>query len=126
MMHNSTPCCSYCIEILLFVLLYTDMKNGINIVDLKYLNEKVIPRIAVKWYDIGMQLKIPSYKLDNIRNETDHITQRCLQMLQMWLQRSSNAEKSHRPTWENMYNAMIAIELIAAAETLKKEITNLS
>ena len=103
------------------------MKNGIDIVDLKYLNEKVIPRIAVKWYDIGIQLNIPSYRLDNIRNETDHITQQCLQMLQMWLQRSSNAEnKSHCPTWENMYKAMIAIEMIAAAETLKKDIANLS
>ena len=102
------------------------MKNGIDIVNLKYLNEKVIPRIAVKWYDIGIQLNIPSFKLDNIRNETDHVTQRCLQMLQMWLQRSSNAEKSRRPTWDNMYTAMIAIELIAAADTLKKEIANLS
>ena len=102
------------------------MKNGIDIVNLKYLNEKVIPRIAVKWYDIGIQLNIPSYKLDNIRNKTDHVTQRCLQMLQMWLQRSSNAEKSCRPTWDNMYRAIIAIELIAAADTLKKEIANLS
>ena len=102
------------------------MKNGIDIVNHKYLNEKVIPRIAVKWYDVGIQLNIPSYKLDNIRNETDHITQRCLQMLQMWLQRSSNVEKSRCPTWENMYNAMIAVELIAAAETLKKEIANIS
>ena len=71
-------------------------------------------------------MNIPSYKLDNIRNETDHITQRCLQMLQMWLQRSSNVEKSRRPTWENMYNAMIAVELIAAAEILKEEIANIS
>ena len=101
------------------------MESGIDIVNHKYLDETVIPRIATIWYDIGIKLNIPSYKLDNIRNKTDHTTQQCMEMLQMWLQRGSNVEKSHCPTWENMYRAMIAIDLIAAAEELKGKIAHI-
>ena len=46
-------------------------------------------------------------------------------MLQMWLQRGSDVQKSHRPTWENMYKAMIAIELFAAAERLQEKLENI-
>ena len=102
------------------------MESGIDIVDHKYLDETVIPRIASIWYDIGIKLNIPSYKLDNIRIETDHTTRQCMEMLQMWLRRGSNVEKSHRPTWENMYRAMIAIDLIAAAEELKGKIAHIN
>ena len=102
------------------------MESGIDIVDHKYLDETVIPRIATIWYDIGIKLNIPSYKLDNIRNETDHTTRQCMEMLQIWLRRGSNVEKSHRPTWENMYRAMIAIDLIAAAEELKGKIAHIN
>lgn len=102
------------------------MEHGKDITDHKYLNENVIPRVAIQWYDIGIKLEIPSFKLDNIRKETDHTTRRCLEMLQMWLQRGSNIEMSHRPTWENMHKAMIAIELIAAAERLKEKLEDIS
>ena len=101
------------------------MKKGIDILSYKYLDEKVIPRVAVKWYEIGIKLNVPSFKLDNIRQETDHVSQRCQEMLQTWLLRGSNVQKSHRPTWENLYKAMIAIELIAPAERLKERVDNL-
>ena len=104
------------------------MENKIAILNYEYLNKNVIPRIAVEWYDIGIELNIPRYRLDNIKtgNQHHHHIHQCLQMLQMWLQRSSSVEKSRRPTWENMYNAMVAVELTKAAETLKKEIANIS
>ena len=101
------------------------MKSGTDILNYKYLDEKVIPRVAVKWNEIGIQLNIPSFRLDNIRQETDHVSQRCQEMLQMWLQRGSSVQESHRPTWENLYKAMIAIELIAPAERLKERVLKL-
>lgn len=90
--------------------------------DFRYLDSTVIPRVAVKWYQIGLNLNIESFKLDNIRRETDRTTEQCLEMLSTWLLRSSKVEESLRPTWENMHNAMIAIDLIAGAERLKENL----
>ena len=47
-----------------------------------------------------------------------------LVLLQMWLQRGSNVENFHCPTWENTYNAMIAIELIVAAHRFKQALAS--
>ena len=101
------------------------MDNGSDIVGYEYLQKMVIPRVAVKWYQIGLQLKIESFRLDNIKIETDRITEQCLDMLGMWLQRDTSEKESHRPTWGNMHKAMIAIELIAAAERLEDKLENL-
>ena len=101
------------------------MDKGIDIVDYKYLQEIVIPRVAAKWYQIGLQLKIKSFRLDNIKRETDHITEQCLDMLGMWLQRGTSVEESYRPTWGNMHKAMIAIDLTAAAERLEDNLEKL-
>ena len=101
------------------------MDKGINIVGYKYLQEMVIPRVAVRWFQIGLQLKIKSFTLDNIKIETDRITEQCLDMLGIWLQRGTSVKESHRPTWGNMHKAMIAIELIAAAERLEDKLESL-
>ena len=100
------------------------MHNGNDIVSYTYLEEKVIPEfeVALKWYDIGIKLNIPKFILNNIRDQT--ITHRCSDMLQMWLQRPFNVEESRRPTWENMYKAMIAEGMNLPAEELKKQLTN--
>ena len=98
------------------------MGNGIDIVDYTYLQERVIPRVAVKWYSIGIQLQIESFRLDNIRIATSRINEQCLEMLGMWLQRGTSGKESHHPTWGNMHKAMIANGLIAAAERLKHKL----
>ena len=95
------------------------MKNGTDIVDYRYLNGTVAPRVATKWYQIGLKLDIDSFKLDNIRREIDRTTEQCLEMLREWLNRSSEEAESFRPTWENMHNAMTALDLKAGAERLK-------
>ena len=98
------------------------MEDGTDIVDYKYLQNTVIPRVAVKWYQIGLKLKIPSFKLDNIRIETDRVTEQCSDMLNEWLLRGSKEEESCCPTWENMHKAMIKTDLIRGAEILKEKL----
>ena len=98
------------------------MKNGNDIVDYKYLNGRVAPRVATKWYQIGLKLDIDSFKLDNIRREIDRTTEQCLEMLSEWFSRSSEEAESFRPTWENMLKAMTALDLNAGAERLKEKL----
>ena len=91
-----------------------------NILELSYLQTKVIPEIAVKWYEIGLELQIPLGKLEAIKNERDHCGARCFEMLQTWFLRGNKVKKeSERPTWKNMYNAMCAIDLNFRAKNLK-------
>ena len=101
------------------------MDRGIDIVDYTYLQNMVIPRVAVEWYSIGIQLQIQSFSLNNIKNETSRITEQCLDMLGKWLQRGTRGRESYRPTWGNMHKAMIANGLLAAAERLKDKLEDL-
>ena len=98
------------------------MEKGTDIVADKYLDKTVKPRVAVKWYQIGLKLNMESFKLDNIRRVTDRITEQCLEMLSEWLNRSSKEPESFRPTWENMHNAMTALNLNAGAERLEEKL----
>ena len=98
------------------------MKNGTDIVDYKYLNGTVTPRVATKWYQIGLKLKIESFKLDIIRNEIDRTSEQCLEMLNEWLNRGSEVAESFRPTWENMHKAMSTLNLKAGAERLERNL----
>ena len=101
------------------------MGNGIDIVDYTYLQKMVIPRVAVEWYSIGIQLQIESFTLNNIKSATSPITEQCLEMLGIWLQRGTSVKESHRPTWGNMHKAMTENGLIAAAEKLKDKLEDL-
>jgi len=91
-----------------------------DIMKLDYLQTKIIPYIAVKWYDIGLELEIPGGKLEVIKNERDHCGERCFEMLQIWLDRGPNVKESEIPNWKNMCDAMRANDLNARAEELEK------
>jgi len=95
--------------------------------DLSYLESNVAPRIAIKWFDIGLYLDIPDDDLYRIKQITDPCGSKCTEMLSRWLARSPNdPDESFRPTWRNMYNAMLAIECTQGAEDLKEDLMNLN
>ena len=95
-------------------------KPNSNILELGYLQAKIVPEIAVKWYEIGLELDIPAGKLEAIKNERDHCGARCFEMLQMWFHRGENVKESERPSWKNMDKAMRAVDLNFRADNLKK------
>ena len=66
------------------------MKTVDDILDQGYLQTKIIPEIAVKWFEIGLELDIPHGKLDIIRMETDYSGACCLDMLRLWFNRGKN------------------------------------
>ena len=98
------------------------MKNDKNILEHHYLQTKIIPEIAVKWHEIGLELNIPAGKLGIIKNNPDPSGACCLDMLQLWFNRGNVQQESNRPTWKNMYDAMCAIDLSARAADLKESI----
>jgi len=97
-----------------------------RLLDQAYLESDVVPRIATEWYDIGLYLEMPDHDLDCIKQLTDPCGRKCIEMLSRWLKRDPNHPNiTYRPTWKNMYNAMIAIDFVTPAEELKKDLTKI-
>ena len=70
-----------------------------NILEPSHWQTKIIPEIAVKWFEIGLELDIPAGNLTAIKNEPDHSGARCMEMLQMWFNRGIDVKKeSERST----------------------------
>ena len=96
------------------------MKSVDDILEQRYLQTKIIPEIAVRWFEIGLELDIPHGKLEIIKTESDYSGACCLDMLRLWFNRGKNVEKeSERPIWKNIYNAMCAIDINFRAEELR-------
>jgi len=96
------------------------MKTVENILEYDYLQAKIIPEIAVKWFEIGLELNIPARQLQNIKDNPDPSGACCLDMLQQWLDRGNVEKESNHPIWKNMCDAMCAVDLNARAADLKE------
>ena len=118
-------CASFSCALYLFLALH--LLGQEHILDLAYLESNVVPRIATEWYDVGLYLDIPDYELDRIRQLSNPTGSKCNEMLKMWWKsRTPNdPDISRRNVWRNMYDAMVAAELIRAAEDLKHDIRNI-
>ena len=95
------------------------MEKKIDITEKTYLLTQVIPNIAVDWQTIGLELDVPHEKLTLIRNEFDHVSAQCYEMLEIWFKRGETEKQSECLNWKNMYDAMRALDLNARAEELK-------
>ncbi|XP_065893061.1 uncharacterized protein [Dysidea avara] len=101
--------------------------NQGRLLDLTFLESDVVPRIATDWFDVGLYLDIPGHDLSNIRQLSNPCGSKCIDMLGRWLKRNPNhPDKFFRPTWRNMYNAMIAIDYVRPAEELKEDLMSLN
>ena len=88
---------------------------------LKDLHNFVVPRVANKWYELGIQLLNESQlpRLNGIRAVYANDHQRgCVEMLQHWLNITPEA------SWDNLIHALRAphLELLAIADDIKKEV----
>ena len=88
---------------------------------LKDLSNIVIPKVANKWYELGIQLlnqpQLP--KLDEIqRAYLNNLQRGCLEMLKYWLEITPGV------TWDNLIHALRApgLELLAIADDVEKEV----
>ena len=89
--------------------------------ELKDLHNIVIPKVAHKWYELGIQLLDPSQelKLDEIHCAYSTNFQRgCVEMLKYWLNTTSTA------TWDSLINALRApaLELLAIADEVEQRV----
>ena len=72
---------------------------------LRDLDEKVIVRIAGKWFTTGLQLDITSEMLDAIRTPNGSNREHCLEMFKSWLAGEQGCGDLPR-TWSNVLRAV--------------------
>ena len=89
---------------------------------LKDLLNIVVPKVANKWYPLGIQLLDDSQlpRLNGIRTTYANDQQGgCVEMLQHWLNITPEA------TWDNVMHALRApgLELLFLADEVEKEVT---
>ena len=105
------------------LLVYLIIEDKQKLLDFTYLESDVVPRIATEWFNIGLFLEIPSYDLNRIKQLTNPCGSKCIDMLGRWLKRSpEDPDENYRPTWRNMYKAMIAIDYVRPAEEMKEDL----
>ena len=88
---------------------------------LKDLSNIVIPKVASKWFELGIQLlneqQLP--KLDEIHKAyPNDLQRRCIELLKYWLEITPGA------TWDNLIHALRApgLQLMTIADDVEKEI----
>ena len=87
---------------------------------LKDLHNHVVPHIADKWEDLGVQLLDDSQvdQLDIITADHPQDAVKCCKlMLKKWLKASTDA------TWNQLLRALCKIELVSLAKDVKKKLS---
>ena len=77
-----------------------------------------ITRMALHYYDIGLELDIVTSKLRIIRNDTRFpgFEDKCQEMLNLWLESDISA------TWEKLCKALERIDQSVLAKDIREEI----
>lgn len=74
-------------------------------VQLKDLAKWVIPRVAPKWDEVGLQLGIQQYVLRSVEADGSDVVTRCRNMFDKWLDGQKGAGRQQR-TWESVLEAV--------------------
>jgi len=101
---------------LLFCIYYTFcVYTGLS-PDLAEFNRSIRPKVASKWHDLGVQLKLDVDKLNTIKaNCLGNVEQCCTEMYQFWLQSDPKA------SWEKLAKALQSIGLTTLLEGVMKK-----
>ena len=88
------------------------MAQNLSIDDLGKVNEEIYAA-SLKWYKIGLQLKVSPNSLDKIKAEESDFSDKLLEMLKAWLKKVQP-----KPTWAALVKALknhtVDEELLAA------------
>ena len=72
--------------------------------EISELHSHIVPKYAVRWKDLGIQLKIPEHNLDAIEvdniNHPSYCEQCCKKMLKKWMEITPDA------TWNTLQKAI--------------------
>ena len=94
-----------------------------KILQYNYLRNEVTGKIAPQWFEVGLQLGVSVDELDLIKQLTNPCGGKCTDMLRIWFKRDmGDPVEKLRPTWQNIYDAMCALDMNRAAEDLKDEL----
>ena len=92
-----------------------------------YLEYRVIPNVATKWHFLGLYLGILEDELQLINQQGNNpCASQCDQMFMKWLSKDpADCKPELQPTWKNLYNSLLATNLIRTAEELKEDVLKL-
>ena len=77
--------------------------------------------MASKWDDVGLELDIQPYVLDNIRANGSNVETLCKNMISRWLGKTEGTGKQQR-TWESVLEAVEKAVGSEVCETIKQSI----
>ena len=72
---------------------------------------------VIAWFELGVQLKIPSHDLLAIREDYRMVEKCRLEMLIRW-------EKLEKPTWTKLFSALVNIGMKGLADSLAEKYGN--
>ena len=84
---------------------------------LKDLNKHVIPKVATRWYDLGLELLEAKYVRNLViiqANNRDDVSKCCRQMFMKWLDTQTDA------SWSQLIQAVKSIELNDVAASIEQ------
>lgn len=93
-------CVIYC-TLYMFTCLFTTTGSATIPLDINNITELVIPKMATKWFEMGLWLGVDSKELTYIENESPSSKKACIKMFTEWLG-NSQTEKS----WDKLLTAL--------------------
>ena len=84
-------------------LLYniTGPESGVPL-DIKHLTDLVVPNMATKWFEMGLQLGVNPKELTTIQHDAKNSKEACIMMFMEWLGNTNN------PSWQKVLDALCA------------------
>lgn len=71
--------------------------------EIKHLSELVIPNMATKWFEMGLQLGVNPKDLKTIQHDARNSKEACRQMFTEWL---DNPENANKLSWQKVLEAL--------------------
>lgn len=76
----------------------------------------VVPRIAARWYDLGVQLGFKGFRLDTIRSNYGNVEDHCRELFNAWL----NGERFSGDLPRTWASLMEAVERVGGSEVTEE------
>ena len=88
--------------------------------DVAHLTELVVPKMATKWFEMGLQLGIDPKELKIIEKDDKNCKDACTKMFMEWLDNVQDTEKS----WRKVLDALCSqsVRENALAKTLESNL----
>lgn len=82
-----------------------------------------VPRVAAKWYDLGLQLGFRDFRLNTIRSNYGNVEDHCRELFSAWLNGERFSGDLPR-TWAALLNAIKQVSGTDVMEEIEAELSS--